>query len=718
MKQFFYFLLSVLLIWQLPVNAQTNTNPCAGLAKFEFVIDGNTVKFTAVPTTSNLQLVHQWQFGDGTGSDLANPVHTYNPGSYRVVHYVKDTARNCYDSLVRELTIANTCPPPKFEIKRDLNNPRSVTFYNVTGPLTTIYKFIWQFGDGTSSTEPNPTHVYADTGIYKACLIIEQLNGLCKNYSCQEIIIRPYCEIKPDFRWESNPANPLKVLFKNTSAPTTTPNVKFTWSFGDGTSSNEVNPEHGYEKPGIYKVCLKMQVVNSNCVKEICKEVIIRPGCENLFAKFEWKQDPSNPLRGVQFVNLSSPLTSVQPRVKWDFGDGEGSNEWNPFHQYKCPGTYKVCLYVEFYPGCLKQYCAEVVIAFPSCERLQADFKWITDAAHPLRGVKFVNYSAIICDTPGVRWNFGDGSPESNEWAPFHKYEKPGEYKVCLKVGWRNDCVKEICKTIIIPRPDVDCEEISKFRFERVTNDALGFYFVAKHRNPNWKYVWTFGDGKGMPGDEAKHRYERPGKYTVCLTVYKSDDCASTTCVEVTAGRVPCDDVRLKFEAVKGTEIPNRVKFIAISNAPLLNAKWVIYNANTTTNNNPIVLYGTEPVYTFREKGLYKVCLFANTTNGCYKQYCDTLRIDKVILPNICEVKIFPNPATTHIEFDVESETNGLLTVNIFDVTGIRRSQFLIAGKQGNNHVKVPVEALSAGIYQLEIIRSNGTICKGKFQKL
>lgn len=714
-----YFFIAAILLLQNPLQAQTNTSPCAGLAKFDFVIDGNTVKFTSAPTTGNVPLVHYWKLGDGSTSNDANPVHTYNNGGYRVVHYIKDTVHQCYDSLVREFVIQNTtvCPQPKFEWKKDINNPKSVTFTNTTGPLATIYKFTWHFGDGTSSTEPNPTHVYGDTGVYNACLIIEQLNGLCKNYSCQTIIIRSYCDIKPDFVWESAATNPLKVYFKNTSLPTTTPNVIFTWSFGDGITSNEVNPQHGYDKAGIYQVCLKMQVTNSDCVKYICKEVIIRPGCENLYAKFEWKKDTLHPLRGVQFVNLSTPLAGVQPRVKWDFGDGEGSNEWNPFHQYKCPGTYKVCLNIEFFAGCLKQYCAEVVIADVPCENLKADFEWITDASHPLRGVKFINKSYIICDTPRVRWNFGDGSAESFEWSPFHQYANPGEYKVCLKVGWRNDCVKEICKTIIIPRPDTDCQEISKFKVERITGVANAFYFVAQHRNPNWKYTWTFGDGKGSLGDEAKHKYEKTGKYTVCLTVYKSDDCASTTCVEVIAGTVPCDDVRFKFEYIKGTDVPNRVKFHAVSNAPLGSVKWIIYNTNGPTNL-PIILYGSDPTYTFGQLGLYKVCAIAYTNTGCYKQYCDTLRIDKIVTPQECILQVYPNPATTNIEFDVQSETNGLLVVNIYDINGIKRSQFMIAGQQGNNHLRLPVEALSAGYYYIEVVQSNGRVCKGRFQKL
>lgn len=720
-KIIYYFVLAALVALQMPLKAQTSISPCSGLAKFEYLIDGNTVKFTSAPTINNIPLVHYWKLGDGAASGDVNPVHTYtNAGVYRVVHYIKDTVHQCYDSLVREITIANNivCPQPKFEWKNDPANPKAVIFYNSTGPLPTIYKFTWLFGDGTSSTEPNPTHVYGDTGTYKACLIIEQLNGLCKNYFCQTIIIRTYCDIKPDFVWESAAANPLKVYFKNTSLPITTPNVLFTWSFGDGTSSNEVNPQHGYDKAGIYQVCLKMQVTNSNCVKYICKEVVIRPGCENLYAKFEWRKDTLHPLRGVYFINLSTPLAGVQPRVKWDFGDGEGSNDWNAFHQYKCPGTYKVCLYVEFYTGCLKQYCTEVVIAFPPCENLKPEFEWITDAAHPLRGVKFINHSTIVCDTPRVRWNFGDGSAESFEWSPFHQYVNPGEYKVCLKVGWRNECVKEICKTIIIPRPDINCEEISNFKFERVTNDALGFYFAAVHRNPNWKYTWTFGDGKGALGDEAKHRYEHPGKYTVCLTVYKSDNCASTTCIEVIAGRIPCDDVRLKFEYVKGTDVPNRIKFHAVSNAPLGSVKWIIYNTGSSPINTPVILYGTDPTYTFTQTGLYKVCVIGYTTTGCYKQYCDTLRIDKVVAPTTCLLLVYPNPATKYIEFDVQSETNGLLVVNIFDINGVRRTQFLIAGQQGSNHLRLPVEALSTGYYYIEVVQSNGRVCKGKFQKI
>ncbi|MBI2730444.1 MAG: PKD domain-containing protein [Sphingobacteriales bacterium] len=707
----FYLLLAALLMLQLPLSAQTNTNPCAGLAKFQYVIDGNTVKFTSAPNYStsifhywnfgdgktadsanpvhvyangsyrvvhyikdtlrncydssvaefqipvninscaglakfqygiygdtvkfyspNNLLVHYWKLGDGSTSDKTNPVHVYAPGSYRVVHYIKDTARKCYDSAVAEFTIIKNveCPKPSFQWQKDSFNTKAVKFYNTTGITATIYKFTWQFGDGTSSTDINPTHVYSDTGAYNACLIIEQLNGLCKNYSCQAIIIRPDCNIKPDFTWESAAGNPSKIYFKNLSAPTTTPNVMFSWSFGDGTFSNEVNPQHGYDKPGIYQVCLKMQVTNSDCIKYICKQVVVRTPCDNLYAKFEWKQDSAHPLRGVQFVNLSSSIANAPLGVRWNFGDGTTSSEWNPFHQYNEPGKYRVCLIVKFF----------------------------------------------------------------------------------------DSCYKETCDTVVVPRPEINCEEISKFRFEKVTNDALGYYFAATHRNPNWKYTWTFGDGTGMQGEEAKHRYEKEGKYTVCLTVYKSDACASTTCMEITAGHIPCDDVRIKFETIKGSEIPNRVKFHAISNEGLKTQKWVIYNTTGSLINMPVVLYGPDPVYTFREKGLYKVCLLATTVTGCTKQYCDTLRIGNVIVPTVCELKIFPNPATTHIEFDVVSETNGVLVVNIFDINGVKRSQFMIAAQQGNNHVKIPVESLSAGYYYIEVVQSNGRVCKGKFQKL
>lgn len=627
-----YLLLAAFYMLQLPLTAQTNTNPCAGLAKFQYSIDGNTVKFTSTPVNTNVQLIHFWKLGDGSTADNVNPVHVYANGSYRVVHYIKDTLHQCYDSAVAEFTIQNTtiCPKPIFEWKKDSLNYKTISFYNTTGPLPTTYKFTWQFGDGTSSAEPNPKHVYADTGVYNVCLIIEQLNGLCKNYSCQTVVIRPNCEIKPDFTWEITAANPLKVYFKNTSAPNTTPNVIFTWSFGDGAFSNEVSPQHEYAKPGVYQVCLKMQVTNSSCIKYICKEVAIRPACNNLVAKFEWKQDSAHPLRGVQFINLSSPLsTTTQSGVRWNFGDGATSNEWNPFHQYN----------------------------------------------------------------------------------------EPGNYRVCLTIKYADSCYKETCDTVVIPRPEINCQDISKFKMERFTDNRLGFYFNAIYKNPNWNYIWTFGDGTGMKGMEAKHVYDKPGKYVVCLTVYKTDNCASTTCIEVIAGNVACADFQFKFDYAKGTEVPNRISFHAVSNASLGSVKWLIYNTNSTSSS-PVILYGVDPVYTFTQTGLYKVCAIGYSNTGCYREYCDTLRIDKVIAPQLCELKIYPNPASSYIEFDVQSEANGVLVINIFDMTGIKRSQFLVAGQQGNNHIRIPVETLSAGYYTIEILQSNGRVCKGRFQKL
>lgn len=626
----FYLLLAAVIILQQPLASQTNTKPCEGIAKFTYVITGNSVKFTST-SNSNI-LVHYWKLGDGATSKDVNPSHSYANGSYRVVHYIKDSIHQCYDSAVAEFRIQETinCPKPAFQWKRDSLNNKSITFYNTTRPLPTIYKFTWQFGDGKTSTDPNPSHIYADTGMYNACLIIEQLNGLCKNYYCQPIIIRQYCDIKPDFIWEPVASNPLTIYFKNISSPTTSPNVSFSWSFGDGSFSNDVNPRHEYTKPGSYQVCLKMQVVNSDCIKYLCKQVNVRTTCDNLYAKFEWKQDYAHPLRGIQFVNLSSPLSNTtQSGVRWNFGDGTSSNEWNPFHQYK----------------------------------------------------------------------------------------EPGKYKVCLTIKYFDNCYKETCDTVVVPKPEINCEEISKFRFERVTNDSSGFYFVAKYRHPNWKYVWTFGDGEGMQGDEAKHRYEKPGKYTVCLTVYKSDECASTTCEEVIAGGVLCNEFHFKFEYTRGMDVPNRVKFQALSNVNLGNVKWLIYNTNSLLPT-PVVLFGTDPVYTFNQTGLYKVCAVAYSNTGCSKQFCDTIRIDKIVIPPVCEIKVYPNPATNYIEFDVQAESNGVMTVNIFDITGVKRKQFLTTGQHGNNHIRISIESLSAGFYTIEVIHSNGRVCKGNFQKL
>jgi PKD repeat protein len=623
MKKVFYPLIALLVLWACEATAQEPTNPCAGKADFQFTVNNLTVNFYSI-NTSNTQLSHRWHFGAGNnGSDAANPVFTYSgPGIYKVTHYIKDVTRNCYDSTIKEIRVGNICEllKPKFEWARDTAHPARIKFYNVSqpNPPPTGVLFKWTFGDGTSSTERSPVHIYQQPGEYEVCLTMTLAGTNCTKTFCARVIVPPPCYLQPAFSWSAEPANPLKVKFTNQTV-LTTPNAQAKWSFGDGAGSSEWNPTHAYEKAGVYTVCLKVYISNT-CVKEICKQVVVR-------------------------------ACTIEP-----------------------------------------------------------DFSWLMDSIYPLRGVQFKNQTLVLSTQPlRVRWSFGDGT-ESNEWSPFHKYEKPGTYRVCLKVAFFEDCVKEICKTIVIPEP-VNCERLSNFNY-RVTSEPNTIKVEAVAQHSTLKYVWTFGDGTGAFTSAAAHRYERPGKYTVCLTVYRGENCASTTCKEIIVGPIPCDLTWVKFEYERLNSVGNVIRFKAYSNQPLISQRWTIQKDNASS---PVVIQANNPTYTFTQPGVYKVCLRAVTLNGCVKEYCEVIRIGEI--PSTCVLTVAPNPATTQIAFRVELNGSQTITASIIDAMGVRRSVHFFNGTAGWNSFNIGIANLPTGYYSLEV-KYNGRVCTTKFQKV
>lgn len=180
-------------------NNSTNCN--IGVLKFEFQLsevlalaETNSDTIGCAPLTvdfinnSTQNLQYSWDFGDGTASSDAAPSHTYtDAGKYRVELAVFDTATNCvisdtaylnievFDSATADFTFS---PNPV-----DMNEP--VQFTNLS---TGSSNFFWTFGDGATSTDKDPQHIYEEPGEYTICLLAQ--NSLdCSDSICKKIII-------------------------------------------------------------------------------------------------------------------------------------------------------------------------------------------------------------------------------------------------------------------------------------------------------------------------------------------------------------------------------------------------------------------------------------------------------------------------------------------------------------------------------------------------
>ena len=130
-----------------------------------------------------------WDFGDSTTSTLQNPTHTYsNVGNYTVCLTVSDSNLNCSATFCSVVSTDSINSPgncnASFYIYADSLNPNQ--YWAVNNSTGNSLNYLWDFGDGDSSTLAYPTHTYAQTGTYIICLTVNNYNS-CSSTYCQSI---------------------------------------------------------------------------------------------------------------------------------------------------------------------------------------------------------------------------------------------------------------------------------------------------------------------------------------------------------------------------------------------------------------------------------------------------------------------------------------------------------------------------------------------------
>ena len=136
-----------------------------------------------------------------------------------------------------------------------------------------IESWLWTFGDGSFSTEQNPSHTYFDTGDYSVTLQVTTVDG-CTTSSTSSNIINVYPTPSANFS-----VYPLSIDEYNPNVNTfnySTGGISYLWDFGDNTFSNLFEPEHTYQNSGNYYITL--DVYNQyDCVDSASTEIKVEP---------------------------------------------------------------------------------------------------------------------------------------------------------------------------------------------------------------------------------------------------------------------------------------------------------------------------------------------------------------------------------------------------------------------------------------------------------
>lgn len=592
----------------------------------------------------------------------------------------------------------------------------------------------WTFGDATSNSNYiSPVHTYA-IGSYmiKHSVVRYNPNGVlvCADTTLVPISIQAGCNMNAWFYSYPDNITPLKKHYVNSSF-NFNPGDSIKWTFSDGTVSYDLNPVHIYPNPGIYTVCLRIKkptTYGSLCVSEICKpDTVYAPVTNPCNLQAYFTIDSLQP--NVFHFNNQSPGYLPTDSIRWSFGDGTFSGTLNPTHTYSSPGTYTACLRIIRYtiagtPPCIREYCKIITVPPPPCN-LTANFTWYRDTAAPvIHSYHFTNTSVPVSSSDSIRWSFGDGT-SSNQMHPNHVYAQPGTYIVCLRIQKRNsagvllNCVREICKTVIVqqqtnlPPP---CTQLSKFNYAVVTLTGNAVTFTPNYVSPDIQYTWTFGDGTGAQAPVATHMFAAPGYYTVCLTAFRNNNCASTTCKSVYIAP-NCNNITLGFTEIPDSLVPNRIKFTANSNNFISNQSWKITKLPATAATGTTTINSPNPTYMFLDSGSYRVCLRVVFPGGCVKEYCKIIHISQSIPgTSSCAVQVYPNPTSSIVNAAVTLTQPLMLYAYVYNGMNMQVAQKQQQGIVGNNTVSIPVYNLPAGVYTLRLVYGT-QVCSSTFIK-
>ena len=287
---------------------------------------------------------YAWDFGDGTQVNGGYAVfHEFiNSTTSTQTYTIKLTTTSFY-GCVADTTQTITVyplPSPNFSVA-----PIIQTYPNATVNVTsltndpTAWTYNYTFGDGTSSTDTNPVHTYAQSGDYKITQRVSA--GSCTDSVSQTITIRP---IPPVAAFETPPpaCSPVQIQFVNNSLYENS----YLWDFGDGSISTKKNPIYTYFEAGTYAVTL---TVSGPGGSDSYKADITVWATPDLF----FTNAPDSVYvndKPVKFFNYSSNASNYM----WNFGDYDDesdavsslntSTEFEPAHIYEYKGWKDVSL--------------------------------------------------------------------------------------------------------------------------------------------------------------------------------------------------------------------------------------------------------------------------------------------------------------------------------------------------------------------------------------
>ncbi len=546
------------------------------------------VNFT---NTSNNFNTCMWYFGNTNTSAANNPTTVYTtPGLY-TVSLVVFGSNGQKDSTTQIITVVDN-PVADFSVSQTtgcaLDN--SIQFTNSSN---NAISYIWDFGDGTSSLDPNPLHTYINAGTYNVKLIATSSYG-CQDIEIKNSLITIYA--KPIVQFTSNTTSTCNVNTTFNFTDNTIGSTSWSWTFGDGTSSILQNPSHLYTSTGNYTVTLIAG--NSNgCFDTVSQSNFIHIG-NSLVPSFT-TSDTNGCAPATIHFNATTPNANSW---SWDFGDGTTSTLKSPNHTYNNPGQYTITLAVTTNSGCNGSIVKNQYIKLDS-KPIPA-FTLVQDTGCAPFTIQTINTSI---GASSYLWTIG--STTSNLFEPTKTYTTGGSYPISLTAISQNGCSDSIriAPAFKVYDPDAQFQATPKIGCPGMT---VQFTNTTNQTNIV-SFLWLFGDGTSSTLQNPTHTYTAIGTYPVSLVVTNAFGCIDTT---TKLNYITVVDPTTNYTLPDTIKICLGDPYTFFDPTSASNSwSWDFGDGNTSTSQNGSNLY--------MNAGIYTVTLTTTMPGGCTQTF-------------------------------------------------------------------------------------------------
>jgi PKD repeat protein len=286
------------------------------------------------------------------GGDVTVTIPDYGPvdirssvaGSFFVVDESTGEAELLDDTLapLPEPPPVNHLPVAAFSVTCvDL----TCTFADQSTDDVGVTAWSWDFGDGNTSTEQHPNHVYEASGDYMVVLTVENAEqGTDSVFRTVNVTDSSPPPNDPPVAAFSILCTELSCTYTDQSTDGDGSVVAWSWDFGDGDTSATQNPSHTYAADGTYTVTLTVTDDAGDSADTTSQSVTVVAAVPNNppVASFNWSCTD----RSCSFTDTSTDGDGSVVAWSWDFGDGDKSSERNPRHMFTKNGTFEMTLVV------------------------------------------------------------------------------------------------------------------------------------------------------------------------------------------------------------------------------------------------------------------------------------------------------------------------------------------------------------------------------------